>query len=68
MIWSKWRGFDKTWLSDAEVIDYQTRVKAFSSAGAWSGLQVNLTGDGDPVRLGASLVTSNLFRPSACDR
>jgi predicted permease len=61
MIWSKWRGFDKTWLSDAEVIDYQTRVKAFSSAGAWSGLQVNLTGDGDPVRLGASLVTPNLF-------
>jgi predicted permease len=62
MIWSKWRGFDKTWLSDAEVIDYQTRVKAFSSAGAWSGLQVNLTGDGDPLRLGASLVTSNLFQ------
>ena len=62
MIWSKWRGFDKTWLSDAEVIDYQTRVKAFSSAGAWSGLQVNLTGDGDPVRLGASLVTPNLFK------
>src|SRR6185436_13006870 len=62
MVWSKWKGFDKTWLSDAEVIDYQTRVKAFSSAGAWSGAQVNLTGDGDPVRLGASLVTANLFQ------
>ena len=62
MIWSKWRGFDKTWLSDAEVIDYQTFIKAFSSAGAWSGAQVNLTGDGDPVRLGASLVTPNLFQ------
>jgi putative ABC transport system permease protein len=62
MIWSKWRGFDKTWLSDAEVLDYRTRIKAFSDVGAWSGAQVNLTGDGDPVRLGAAFVTPNLFQ------
>jgi putative ABC transport system permease protein len=61
MVWSKWRGFDKTWVSDAEVLDYRTRVKAFSAVGAWSGAQVNLTGDGDPVRLGAAFVTPNLF-------
>lgn len=60
-IWSQWKGFDKTWVSDAEAIDYQTRVGAFEAAGAWSGGQVNITGDGDPVRVGAAEVTPNLF-------
>ena len=62
MVWSRWRGFDKTWVSDAEVLDYRTRVKAFGDVAAWSGAQVNLTGDGDPVRAGAAFVTPNLFR------
>jgi predicted permease len=62
MVWSRWRGFDKTWVSDAEVLDYRTRVKAFSDVAAWTGAQVNLTGDGDPIRLGAALITPNLFR------
>lgn len=61
MIWNKWRGFDKTLLSDAEVLDYRTRVKAFKSVGAWNLLQLNLTGDGDPLRIGAAFVTPNLF-------
>ncbi len=62
MVWSKWRGFDKTWVSDAEVIDYQTRVAAFGDVGAWGTTAVNLTGDGDPVRLGAAVVNPNVFR------
>ncbi|MGE5833780.1 MAG: ABC transporter permease [Acidobacteriota bacterium] len=61
MVWSKWRGFDKTWVSDAEALDYRSRVRAFSDAGAWSVAQVNLTGDGDPIRIGGAFVTSNLF-------
>ena len=61
MIWNRWRGFDKTLLSDAEVIDYRARVKAFKSVGGWNLLQLNLTGDGDPLRTGAALVTPNLF-------
>jgi putative ABC transport system permease protein len=60
-IWSQWKGFDKTWVSDADAIDYQTRVTAFESAGAWSGGHVNITGDGDPVRVGAAEVTPGLF-------
>src|SRR5262245_7558217 len=40
VIWSKWRGFDKTWVSDAEVTDYRTRVGAFEDAGAWGVTQV----------------------------
>jgi putative ABC transport system permease protein len=61
MVWSKWRGFDKTWVSDAEASDYRSRVRAFTDAGAWSVTQVNLTGDGDPIRIGGAFVTPNLF-------
>ena len=61
MIWSKWRGFEKTWVSDAEALDYR-QVSAFADVGAWSGTQVNLTGDGaDPARVGAAFVTPNTF-------
>ncbi len=60
-VWSKWKGYEKTWTSDADAIDYQTRVNAFESAGAWSGGQVNITGDGDPIRVGAAEITPNLF-------
>jgi len=61
MIWSQWRGFPKTWVSDAEALDYRT-VAAFADAGAWSGSQVSLTGDGaDPLRVGAAFVTPNTF-------
>jgi predicted permease len=61
LVWNKWVGFDKTWLSDAEVIDYQTRIAAFQSVAAWNTLTANVTGDGDPVRVGAALVTANVF-------
>jgi putative ABC transport system permease protein len=61
MIWSKWRGFDKTWVSDAEALDYR-HVSAFEDAGAWGGSQVNLTGEGaDPARVGAAFITPNSF-------
>jgi putative ABC transport system permease protein len=28
MLWSRWEGFDKTWLSEAEVLDYRRDVPA----------------------------------------
>ena len=61
MVWSKWRGFPKTWVSDAEAIDYQTRVTAFERAAAWNVSQVNLTGGQDPIRIGSAQVTPSLF-------
>jgi predicted permease len=62
VIWNKWRGFDKTWISDAEAIDYKQRMRSFEDAGAWDGTQVNLSGDGaDPARVGAAFVTPNVF-------
>jgi putative ABC transport system permease protein len=60
MIWSRWTGFDKTWVSEAEVGDYR-RMSAFRQVAAWSSSQANLTGDGDAVRVGIAAVTSNTF-------
>ena len=37
MIWSRWKDFDKTWVSSAEVADYRTRCKTLSNVAAWDG-------------------------------
>ncbi len=61
MIWSRWTGFDKTWVSEHEVFDYR-RLPAFRQVAAWATDQGNLTGDGEPVRVGIAPVTTNAFR------
>jgi predicted permease len=61
MVWSRWTGFDKTWVSAAEVHDYRTRARQLASVAAWSTGQVNLTGNGDPERVGAGQVTANIL-------
>jgi putative ABC transport system permease protein len=66
MIWSRWTGFDKTWVSVHEVIDYR-RLPAFRQVAAWSSDQGNLTGDGDPIRVGIASVTANAFSTLGAD-
>ena len=61
LIWSQWVGFDKTWLSDQEVVDYRAQSQTMSAVAAWTTAQQNLTGDGDPLRVGVGLVTANTF-------
>ena len=61
VIWSKWPGYDKTWVSDDEVVDYQTRTTSLQDVAAWSVGQVNLNGDGEPARVGGAAVTANIF-------
>ena len=61
MVWSRWTGFDKTWVSAAEVRDYRTRARQLAAVAAWFTGQVNLTGKGDPERVGAGLVTANIL-------
>jgi predicted permease len=61
LIWSKWISFDKTWVADQEVYDYRRLSRTMTAIAAWSSAQQNLTGDGDPVRLGVGLVTANTF-------
>ncbi len=62
MVWSRWTGWDKTWVSDQEVRDYRTRARLLREVAAWSVGQVNLTGGGAaPERVGAAQVTANML-------
>ena len=61
LIWSRWVGFDKTWLSEQEVVDYRTQSRTLSAVAAWDVEQENLTGDGDPMRVGVGRVSANTF-------
>jgi putative ABC transport system permease protein len=61
MIWSKWISFDKTWLSTQEIADYRNFSKTMTDVAAWTSAQQNLTGDGEPIRVGVGLVTRNIF-------
>ena len=61
LIWSRWVGFDKTWLSEQEVVDYRTQSRTLSAVAAWDVEQENLTGDGDPMRVSVGRVSANTF-------
>jgi len=61
MIWSKWVGFDKTWVAEGEIVDYRKRSQTLSEIAGWDDGQINLTGDGEPERVPYALVSSNLF-------
>jgi putative ABC transport system permease protein len=67
VLWSKWRNFDKTWVSDAEILDYKNRTQAFQDVGAWGVRQANITGEGDPIRVGAAVITPNLLSVLGAD-
>jgi putative ABC transport system permease protein len=61
MVWSRWTGWDKTWVSPIEVQDYRQRVRSFRGVAAWESGQVNLTGGVQPERVGVGRVTANTF-------
>jgi putative ABC transport system permease protein len=61
MIWSRWTSFDKTWVSEGEVLDYRRRARTLAAVGAWGEGQAILTGDGEPERVSSASVTANLF-------
>jgi putative ABC transport system permease protein len=61
MLWNRWTGFDKTWISEQEVADYRRLARTLASVAAWSSGQANLTGAGEPVRVGYAEVTPNTF-------
>lgn len=58
-LFSRWVSFDKTWLSEQEVVDYRNMAKTLQGVAAWNTGQQNLTGDGEPVRVGVGFVTAN---------
>jgi putative ABC transport system permease protein len=61
MVWSRWQGWDKTWISTAELLDYEERATTLERIGAWSTGSVNLTGEGEPERVATARATEGLF-------
>ncbi len=62
LIWSRWTNFDKTWLSDAEFLDYEGLSRLFQSAAAWSeNGEVALTGGEGAESVGAIGMTANML-------
>ena len=60
-IFTRWTAFEKTWIADQEVVDFRNMAKTMTAIAAWTSAQQNLTGDGEPVRIGVGLVNANLF-------
>ena len=60
-IFTRWTAFEKTWIADQEVIEFRQMAKTVTNIGAWGTGQQNLTGDGEPIRIGVGFVTANLF-------
>jgi putative ABC transport system permease protein len=60
-IFKRWTGFEKTWLSEREVLDYRARTSTLQSVAAWDSTRVTLTGAGEAARVGAAFVTPNTF-------
>ncbi len=60
-IFTRWTAFEKTWIADQEVIDFRNMSKTMTAIAAFNSGQQNLTGDGEPVRIGVGFVTANLF-------
>jgi putative ABC transport system permease protein len=60
-LFTRWTAFEKTWLADQEIVDFRRESKTMTAIAAWSPGQQNLTGDGEPLRIGVGSVTANLF-------
>jgi putative ABC transport system permease protein len=60
-IFTRWTAFEKTWIADQEVVDLRTQSRTMTAIAAWAPGQQNLTGDGEPVRIGVGFVTANMF-------
>ena len=60
-IFTRWTAFEKTWLANAEVVDFRNMAKTVTAIASWNAGQQNLTGDGEPIRIGVGFVTANTF-------
>ena len=60
-IFARWISFDKTWLSNQEIVDFRNLAKTITAVAGWTSGQQNLTGDGEPIRVGVGFVTANIF-------
>jgi putative ABC transport system permease protein len=61
MLWSHWINWNKTWLSQPELDDYQHQARALRHVGAFQYASFNLTGAGEPLRVRAAQVQPDVF-------
>ena len=61
MIWSRWKDFDKTWVATGEIADYRRLASSLEKVAMWDVDEANLTGGGEPVRLGVGLTDAGIF-------
>jgi len=61
MIWSRWEGFDKTWVSDPEFVHYRERLRSFDDIALYSTFEINLTEGDEPERVMAASVRPNML-------
>ena len=55
-------GFDQFWISPPEFLEFQERTKSFSSVGAFTTGQANLTAPDRPRRLISGIASADLFK------
>src|SRR5215813_10064215 len=51
LLWSHWTNWSKTWVSQPELVDYQTQLQSLEHVSAFSSTSFNLTGGGEPLRV-----------------
>ncbi len=60
LIWSRWTNFDKTWVSEAEYLDYQGMNRLFEDVASWGeNGEVAITGPEGPESVNATQMTAN---------
>jgi putative ABC transport system permease protein len=61
MVWSHWRGFDKTWVNPFELTAYAAQCPSLDKIAYWETDTLNVTGDGATFRLGVAKVSHGTF-------
>ena len=63
LVWSRWSNFDKTWVSEAEYLDYQHMNRLFEDVASWGDNgEVAITGPEGPESVNAMQMTANTSR------
>jgi putative ABC transport system permease protein len=60
-VWEKHPGYSFMELSPANYRDFKSAVTSFTSLGAYTDIDMNLVGQGEPLRVEGAIVTGNLF-------
>ncbi len=61
MIWSRWKGFDKTWVSEEEYQNYRATVHSFSDLAIFEQYQANITEGDNPALVPVMRFSPNLM-------